>query len=115
MEDILVVEHIHELMKQKNWTVYKLAKEANIPYSSLNTMLKHGHIPTTNNLIKICNGLGVSLSQFFLGIEGMQSPVNKEHELLSVWQLLNGYQRELVITYMYGLAGRKRKINKNDI
>lgn len=115
MEDILVVKHIKELLTQKGWTTYKLAKKANIPYSSLNTMLKHGHIPTTNNLIKICEGLGISLSQFFLTLENDQECVNKEQELLNIWHTLNDRQQELVITYMHGLAGKERKISKNDI
>ena len=113
MEDILVVKHIKELLTQKCWTTYKLAKKANIPYSSLNTMLKHGHIPTTNNLIKICNGLEISLSQFFSSIENDQNYANKEQELLTVWRFLNERQQELVITYVYGLAGKERKINND--
>ena len=56
MKDTLVPIKILELCKLRGITIYKLSKKSNIPYSSLNTMLKHQHIPTISSLIKICNG-----------------------------------------------------------
>lgn len=110
MEDTWVVEHIKDLCKQRGWSYYKLAQKANIPFSSLNTMLKHGHIPTTNNLIKICNGFGIKVSQFFAEIEGLTEPNTEEQELLSIWHLLDEQSKELALSYMYGLAKKERKI-----
>lgn len=110
MEDTYVVEYIKDLCKQREWSNYKLAKESGIPFSSLNTMLKHGHIPTTNNLIKICNGFGITLSQFFSGIEGLTEPSTEDQELLSIWHLLDEHSKELALSYMYGLARKERNI-----
>ena len=115
MEDILVVKHIKELCRQHGWTIYKLAQKANIPYSSLNTMLKQNHIPTINSLIKICFAFEITLAEFFAGIEGYSISTPENCELMGLWNILDSRSRELVLTYMYGLAERKRKINKNDI
>lgn len=115
MEDILVIKHIKELCNQRGWTIYKLAQKANIPYSSLNTMLKQNHIPTINSLIKICFAFEITLAEFFAGIEGYSISTPENCELMGLWNILDSRSRELVLTYMYGLAGRKRKINKNDI
>ena len=112
MDDIFVVEHIKELCKQRGLSYYKLAQKSNIPYSSLNTMLKKQHVPSMNNLIKICNGFNITLAQFFSGIE----PVNNEQSvLLNLWNLLDESSKELVLTYMYGLAHKEIPMLKSSL
>ena len=69
MKDFYVLDHIIKLLQERHITVYKLAKSSGITYSSLNSMLKGRHIPSINNLIKICNGFNMPLSQFFAEIE----------------------------------------------
>ena len=69
MEDIYVIENIKKICKQRGISYYKLSELSGIPHSSLNTMLNHQHIPTMKNLIKICNGLDMTLSHFFKIIE----------------------------------------------
>lgn len=112
MEDIFVIEHIKELCKQRGWTYYKLAKKSNIPYSSLNTMMNKQHIPSMNNLIKICKGFNITLSQFFADID---ETTNEQQELLKLWNSLNQSSKKLAIVYMYGLAHREvpgNEVNK---
>lgn len=107
MEDVFVIEHIKELCNQRGWTYYKLAQESNIPYSSLNTMLKKQHIPSMNNLIKICKGFDITLSQFFSGVEPI---TDEQSQLLHVWNLLDGKSKELALAYICGLAHVKMPI-----
>lgn len=104
MEDIYVVNHIKELCQQRGWTYYRLAKEADIPHSSLNTMLRRQHIPSMNNLIKICNGFGLTLSQFF---SEMDTPTDEQSEILQLWNMLDDYSKELARIYLYGLAHKE--------
>ncbi len=101
MEDICVTEHIKEICKQRGWSYYKLAKESGISYSSLNYTIKHQHVPTINTLIKICNGLDITLSQFFDGLNDKK--LNNQEEIINLWNLLNVHEKELVLTYMHGL------------
>lgn len=101
MEDICVTEHIKEICKQRGWSYYKLAKESGISHSSLNYMMKHQHVPTINTLIKICNGLGITISQFFISLSN-EKTVGQD-EIIKLWNLLNNQEKELVLTYVYGL------------
>ena len=41
MRDKDVIQHIQDLCKERSWTYYRLAKEADIPYSTLNLSLIH--------------------------------------------------------------------------
>lgn len=103
MEDTYVIEHIKEICKERNWSVYRLAKQSDIPYSSLNAMLKHNHIPTINNLIKICTGFGITLSEFF------HQP--SQNDLTNVFNKLDAHSKQLAISYIYGLAHKLPEVN----
>ena len=63
MNDVL--KRITSLMNHKNWTLYKLAKESDIPYSSLNSMFQKNNQPTISTLEKICKAFNITLSEFF--------------------------------------------------
>lgn len=101
MEDIYVVEHIKEMCKQRKWSYYHLAKASDIPHSSLSEMLNKQHIPSMKNLIKICNGFGITLSQFFSEIEGV---TDEQSEIIHIWNILDEHSKELAKNYLYGLA-----------
>ena len=56
---------IRKLCEARSWTVYRLAKESGITYSTLSTMLNQDNLPTFPTLEKICGGFGITLCQFF--------------------------------------------------
>jgi len=59
-------ENILRILTHKGWSKYRLAKEANIPQSSLHDILS-GKIknPTAERLKSIADALGVSVNDFF--------------------------------------------------
>lgn len=101
MEDTYVIDHIKELCEQRGWTYYRLSKESDIPYSSLNTMLNKRHIPSMHNLIKICKGFEITLSQFFADSSKQN---DEQNEILQLWDALDDHSKQLAKTYLYGLA-----------
>ena len=54
-----------ELSEKEGFTLYRLAKKSSIPYSTLNSLFKNNNDPTVSTLQKLCNGLGITLSEFF--------------------------------------------------
>lgn len=65
MKDTDIIKHIEQLCEERGWSLYKLSKESGIPYSTLNNMIHRTNIPSIPTLQKICNGFGISLSDFF--------------------------------------------------
>lgn len=59
MRDKDVIQHIQDLCKERSWTYYRLAKEADIPYSTLNNMVNRTNIPTIPTLQKLCDAFGI--------------------------------------------------------
>lgn len=97
MRDKDVIQHIQDLCKERSWTYYRLAKEADIPYSTLNNMVNRTNIPTIPTLQKLCDAFGITLADFFLD----------EPDAL---QLTEGQQE--IITLYNNLSLEKKKILK---
>ena len=56
---------IRELLNERNWTEYKLAKESGLSQSTISNIFKRNTVPSISTLELICKGFGISLSQFF--------------------------------------------------
>jgi len=81
-----VIEKIDSLRKQKGWSVYKLAEECSLTQSTLSNMFIRKTQPTISTLTSICNGLGITLSQFFA-----ESNIEKQNQ--EEIDLLNDYKK----------------------
>ena len=106
--DNWVMERINDMMKQRGWTTYRLAKESGLSYSSLNNLIVRNNMPTISTLMKICGGLGVSMSEFFaddLPSCNDSAPLRSdERELLEKYNRLSRSDKALLIAYITGLA-----------
>ena len=60
-----VLNRVTELRNERGWSVYRLAKNANIPQSSMATWFGRGIVPPTDAIEKMCIAFGITLSEFF--------------------------------------------------
>lgn len=104
MEKNTTLMKIEKLIAQKHWSIYKLAKESDIPYSSLNNLFKRNTEPTLPTLRKICIGFGISLSDFFADetIPFVEYSA-EERKLISLYNSLKMSDRKLLMTYAQAL------------
>ena len=58
-------ERILQLLRERNWTEYRLAKESGLSQSTISNLFKRNTTPSIPTLEAICNGFGITLSQFF--------------------------------------------------
>lgn len=56
---------IKQLMEIKNITEYRLAKLSGLSQSTISNIFNRNTAPTIPTIEAICNGLGISMSQFF--------------------------------------------------
>ena len=98
-----IIERIQELCTRKHISLYRLAKNAELPYSSLNNILHRRTCPTVTTLERLCKGLNVSLSEFFdfeiYPIRNEELTADEE-ELLNKYKNLSARKRELLHAYM---------------
>ncbi len=53
------------LMKKRGWSEYRLAKECGLSQSTLANIFRRNTMPSITTLEAICNGFGITISQFF--------------------------------------------------
>ena len=86
---------IRHLMKERNWTEYRLAKMAGLSASTLSNLFTRNTTPSINTLEAICKGFGITLGQFFT--EGEVIELSKEQkEFFDEWVTLTADEKELV-------------------
>lgn len=56
---------INELMDERGWTIYELAKRSGLAQTTISNMWKRNTEPTIPSLRTLCDGLGITLAQFF--------------------------------------------------
>ncbi|HIU74529.1 MAG TPA: helix-turn-helix transcriptional regulator [Candidatus Pelethocola excrementipullorum] len=104
MRDTDVIEHITALCKERGWTYYRLAKESELPYSTINNMIHRTNIPTIPTLQKMCDAFGITLSDFFLDEVGDFKLTKGQQELLEVYKRLTKDDKKILMAYGKGLA-----------
>ena len=87
---------IRELMEERSWTEYRLAKEANLSHSTVANMFNR----TFPTLEAICNAFQMTLSQFFCEDGNLIELTDEEKELISRWKQLSAEQRKVLLELM---------------
>lgn len=98
-----IFARIEQLCKKKGISRYRLAQESGIAQSSISTLLNRKSVPTIQTLEKICEGLGITLAQFFADDEEFPDLTADQKQLLSDWNAMDDHQKELVKAYIQGI------------
>ena len=84
---------IVEYREAKKWSEYELAKRSGVPQSTISSWSRKANGPTIPTLMKICDALGITLSQLIE--EGERITVTPEQrELLKLWAKFSSEQQE---------------------
>lgn len=108
MQEFDVVARIQELCRSRSWTYYRLAKASGIPYSTLSTMLHKTNVPSVPSLMKICDGLGITLAQFFSGEDERVKLMDDQKKCLEFWMAMDEKSKALTMAYMAGVLDRQK-------
>lgn len=84
-------------------TMYALSKKTGISQSSLSNLMKRGSTPTFYTLDRICDGLGITLPQFFSGDIGKLELSSEQERVLRMWESLTDKEKEAVKIYVRGM------------
>ena len=103
MRDTDVIQHIQDLCRERDWSYYRLAKESDIPYSTLNNMINRTNIPTIPTLQKLCDRLGITLSDFFTENSDRPQLTVGQQEVIELYNRLDHEKKNVLKAYMKGL------------
>ena len=87
---LLILEH-------RGWSEYRLAKESNLPYSTVLNIFQRNNQPSISTLEAMCNGLGITLAQFFTEDESLVMLTEEQKEILEKYEVLSKAQKEMIV------------------
>ena len=103
MDDMInPLERIQELCEERHWSYYQLSKAAGITYSTLNTMINKQNMPSIPTLFKLCQGFGITVSDFFEPNRSKQGLTSEQALCLSLFTTLPQEDKQLALAYLKG-------------
>jgi transcriptional regulator with XRE-family HTH domain len=88
-------ERIRQLIDERQWSEYRLAKESGLSQSTITNLFKRNTVPSIATLESICKGFGITLSQFFC--EGNMIELSVEQKkLFDKWVTLTKEQKRIL-------------------
>ena len=93
-------KRIRELMEERRWTDYRLAKEAKLSHSTVTNMFNRNNAPTLPTLEAVCNAFGITLAQFFAEGDEPGQFTDEQRTLFSRWNPLTDEQKKLLLDLM---------------
>lgn len=90
-----VKARLQQLMDERGWTMYRLAKESDVAWTTIRNMYARDTEPSIQTLEALCSGMGITLPQFFdedntMGLSPEQS------SLIQRWSRLRENDRRLI-------------------
>ncbi len=90
-----VKARLQHLMDERGWTIYRVAKEAGIPWSTVRNMFKRNTEPSVQTLEALCKGMGITLPQFF-DVDNDMGLSPEQAQLLQEWSQLRENDKRLI-------------------
>lgn len=89
-------ERLRQLLAQKGWTEYRLAKKCGLNQSTIANIFRRNTVPSIATLEILCKGFGITLSQFFSDNKMVELTPDLG-ELFEDWTYLTPEQREALL------------------
>ena len=92
-----VLKRIQELLEERNWTLYRLARASNLSDTTVTQIFKRNTAPTLPTLEAICKGFNITMSEFFSkGTEPVEL-TDESRALLAKWSTLPEEQQKVLL------------------
>lgn len=95
-DNLDVINRIDSLMKERNWSDYRLSLESGLSSSTIANMHRRGTVPSVSTLEQICYAFGITLSQFFAEDTVVVQLTSEQAEMFDSWVSLSGQQKQLI-------------------
>ena len=92
-----VLERIIQLRDERGWSNYRLSKATGISQTTVGHMFTRNTQPSIPTLESICDGFGITLSQFFSDESGLVALDAEQRELLGKWSTMTKEQKTALL------------------
>ena len=99
-----IADNIIALCKKRDMSKYRLSQLTGISQSSIGKIIAKESLPTMPTVEKICDALGVTMAQFFAGMDVPVSLSESQQEVLNIWNNLDENNRVSLFVRFIGCA-----------
>lgn len=92
-----IEKRVTKLRQERGWSKYMLAKRAGLCYTTIFTLSSRERTPRLQTLEQICDGLGITMSQFFADGDEAVQLTTMQQQLLTDWLSLRPENQQAVI------------------
>lgn len=97
---MVILERIEQLMRERGLSKKKLAKASGLSDSTISNLFKRHNDPSFATLKSICDGLGITLMQFFAEEGEAVVLTSEQQKLFAAWNTLSVKQRKLMLEFV---------------
>lgn len=90
-----IADNIIALCKKRDMSKYRLSQLTGISQSSIGKIIAKESLPTMPTVEKICDALGVTMAQFFAGMDVPVSLSESQQEVLNIWNNLDAINEQI--------------------
>lgn len=91
-----VIKRIDDLMKERQWSDYKLAVNSGLSSSTIANIHRRNTVPSISTLEAICSAFGITLAQFFSDNNFTVQLSKEQIDLFNRWISLTDHQKQLI-------------------
>lgn len=92
-----VMKRINELCLQRNISKYRLSQLTGISQSAFSKMNRQQSSMTIENIHRVCEGLGISMAQFFSESSDYPDLTETQERLLRYWIQLSDPKKKFIL------------------
>lgn len=85
-----------QLMDERGLNIYSLAKRSNISWNTIKNIFSRSTNPTVTTLSMICDGLGITLAQFFEEESDTAHLSAEQQHLFNRWNQLSEKEQQAI-------------------
>jgi len=98
-----ILEKIKRLQKERGWNNAQLAKQAQLPPTTLQGLYKRNNTPTIPTLHALCSAFGITIAQFFADSNVPPDLTPDQIKLLELWNTMRYEQKDALFTFLQTL------------
>ena len=95
-----VRDRLKQLMDEHDLNMYSLAKRSGLSWNTIKNIFSRSTNPTVTTLSMLCDGLGITLAQFFEEGDGSAHLTAEQQHLINRWDQLSDREKEAVSNMM---------------
>lgn len=93
---INIRDRLQRLMDERGLNMYSLAKRSGLSWNTIKNIFSRSTNPTVTTLSMLCDGLGITLAQFFDEGDGSGFLTAEQQHLINRWDQLSDREKKTV-------------------